>query len=326
MRTSRPPRASILALGLLLVCGLPARAADTEPAAVAASEPGLVHWSEVGGMSQEPEPVDLFDALAQPQVVSFALDTPGAQRGEDARSESLEEYDPLFDDDFDLDLQESSVPDPLERFNRGVFRFNETLDAYAWDPITRGYQLVVPEPGRRSVHRFFQNLESPVIFANQLLQLRLRDAGRTLGRFFLNSTAGLAGIFDPAADGAGLERVEGDFGQTMARYGVPSGAFLMVPLFGPSTVRDFSGDVIDRLMDPLTYLIGPFQWWLALGASQGLAEREAHAGDLEALEAASVDFYSALRSAYHQSRQAQIRRARGEGDGAQDDLVPISSN
>jgi len=324
MRASRLSQASLLALGLLLVCGLPAYAADTEPAAVAASEPEALHWSDVGGMSQ-PEPLDLFEALQEPPGVLFALDSPNAEEGSGAPDDALGEYDPLFDDEFDLDLQESSVPDPLEGFNRGIFAINETLDAFAWDPMTRGYQFVVPEPGRRGVHRFFMNLESPVIFANHLLQLRMRDAGITLSRFLLNSTAGLAGIFDPAADGAGLERVEGDFGQTLARYGVPSGAFLMVPLLGPSNLRDFSGDVVDRLMGPLTYLIGPFQWWIALGASQGLAEREAYSEDLEALEAASVDFYSALRSAYHQSRQAEIRQARGDEEDADDDPVLMGS-
>jgi phospholipid-binding lipoprotein MlaA len=129
------------------------------------------------------------------------------------------------------------------------------------------------------------------------------------------------GLFDPAADGVGLERVEGDFGQTLARYGTPSGAFLMVPLLGPSSVRDLCGDVIDRLMDPLTYMIGPIQWWIALGTSRGLAEREAYSDELEALEASSIDFYSALRSAYQQSRAAEIRRVRGEDERGPDDPV-----
>ena len=89
----------------------------------------------------------------------------------------------------------------------------------------------------------------------------------------------------------------------------------MIPVLGPSTVRDFTGDVVDRLLDPLTYLIGPLQWWIPLGVSQGLALREANVEALEALEASSVDFYSALRSAYLQSRKAEVREATGEDAG-----------
>jgi phospholipid-binding lipoprotein MlaA len=292
---------------------MPLQAAETEPLAVAASEPPAIDWSDTGGMSQ-PEPPDLFEVLQEQQP---APDPLGTGDGSDA----LDDYDPLFDDEFDLDFEEAGAGDPLEGFNRGVFAFNETLDSFAWEPITHGYQFVVPAPARRGVHRFFQNLESPVIMTNQILQLRMRDAGITLGRFLINTTAGAVGLFDPAADGVGLERVEGDFGQTLARYGTPSGAFLMVPLLGPSSVRDLCGDVIDRLMDPLTYMIGPIQWWIALGTSRGLAEREAYSDELEALEASSIDFYSALRSAYQQSRAAEIRHARGEDEDGLDDPV-----
>ena len=164
---------------------------------------------------------------------------------------------------------------------------------------------------RLGIHNFFLNLETPVLLTNHILQLRPRAAGITLGRFMVNTTAGALGIFDPAAHGAGWERINGDFGQTLARWGTPSGAYLVLPVLGPSTVRDFVGDVVDRMMDPLTYLIGPLQWWIPLGLSQGLALREANAEALNALEASSVDFYSALRSAYFQSREADVAEARG---------------
>jgi len=174
---------------------------------------------------------------------------------------------------------------------------------------------------RRGIHRMFLNLVSPVILVNQLFQLRFADAANTTGRFVINTTAGVAGFFDAAGAGAGLERVEADFGQTLARYGTPSGAFLMVPLLGPSTVRDLSGDLVDRFLDPLTYLIGPIEWWIVLGTSQGLSQREAHSDALEALETSSIDFYSALRSAYHQSREAEIRRVRSEGESAETEAL-----
>lgn len=226
------------------------------------------------------------------------------------------EPDPLFDEDGDeaeFQIADSEARDPWEPLNRGVFRFNRGLDTVFLDPVTRGYQLLVPEFGRRAVERVFLNLDTPVIFTNQMLQLRALDAACTLGRFVINSSVGVAGLFDPAAAGAGLRRTEADFGQTLAFYGTPSGPYLILPVFGPSTARDAFGDVVDVMTDPLTYVLGPFRWWtLALGGSEGLVVFESNVENLRQLEAGSVDFYSALRSAYLQSRDAEIRAVRGE--------------
>jgi len=235
----------------------------------------------------------------------------------------LSAYDPLLDDEFDLDLEERAVHDPFEGMNRGVFVVNEKLDDYAFDPITTAYQFVMPEPLRVAVFRFFLNLESPVVMTNQLFQLRFSTAALTLGRFVVNTTAGIGGVFDAADRGAGWERVDADFGQTLARYGCPTGPYLIVPVLGPSTARDFAGDIVDRLMDPLTYLIGPLQWWIPLGVSQGLSVREANIEALNALEASSVDFYSALRSAYVQSREAHVREAFARDDEDTEDVIVL---
>lgn len=237
---------------------------------------------------------------------------PGADRGPLLPAEAP---DPLFDQDAEL-LAEKDEPlasDPWEGLNRGVFSLNRTIDRYFLNPVTDVYQLLVPEPGRHAIHRAIVNLDAPVVFANHLLQLRFDAAAVTLGRFVVNTTAGVGGFFDAASQGADIERIEGDFGQTLAVYGVPSGPYVMLPLFGPSTLRDTAGGAVDAVGDPLTYLIGPFRWWtLGIGAGEGLVVREAHVGDLEALEEGSLDFYSALRSAYLQSREARIREARGD--------------
>jgi phospholipid-binding lipoprotein MlaA len=236
-------------------------------------------------------------------VLALAVVGPPAWAAEPSRPgdefEALEVYDPLFDEDpgdapVDLDA------DPLEPFNRGVFVFNDGLDRWVLDPITRGYQWLVPPPARRGVNRFFANLNSPVVFANHVLQLRPVPAAKTLGRFVA------------ADDVMGLPPVQADFGQTLYRYGIPRGPYLMVPVFGPSTARDAVGTVIDQALDPLTYLIGPLnlQWQLILGGGQGLALRESNADAMDALRESSVDFYSALRSAYLQSRRAVELQAR----------------
>ncbi len=232
--------------------------------------------------------------------------------------------DPLSGDEEDL-ADEASGRDPFEGLNRDVFLFNRGMDRWVFNPITRGYQFAVPAPGRRAVYRFFDNLDSAVILANHMLQFRVVEAAGTATRFVINSTFGVAGLFDPAADVLDVARIEADFGQTLARYGSPSGPYLMLPIFGPSTVRDVFGDVIDIMVDPVSYLLGPLQWWtLLLGGGEGLIVREAHLAEIEALEAGSVDFYSALRSAYLQSRDAAVREARDESAAA--DLVMLSSH
>src|SRR5262249_59953901 len=146
-----------------------------------------------------------------------------------------------------------------------------------------------------------------------MLQFRVVDAAVTTTRFALNTSLGLGGLFDPAADWFQVYRREGDFGQTLARYGTPSGPFLMLPVFGPSTVRDVFADVVDILADPVSYLLGPWRWWtIVLGGGEGLTTREAHIDELHELEEGSLDFYSALRSAYLQSRDAMVGESHSE--------------
>ncbi len=233
------------------------------------------------------------------------------------RGEVADDEDSFGEDDEEDLLDESGQRDPFEGFNRDIFSFNRGMDRWLFDPITRGYQFAVPAMGRRALYRAFQNMDSPVILANHMLQFRVVDAAGTTTRFVINSSLGVAGLFDPAADWFEVYRREGDFGQTLARYGSPSGPYLMLPFFGPSTVRDVFGDVVDILADPLSYVLGPITWWtIMLGGGEGLTTRDAHFDDLRALEAGSVDFYSALRSAYLQNRDAMVREAHGESAAA----------
>lgn len=271
------------------------------PAALAAGF--ALSIASTSAASQEVAP----GALAQPVLLAVATPEP---------SVASHEVDPLFaefpdglDGEFDTEFDESEDVDPLEGVNRRTFGFNRFLDRWIFDPVTNVYQFAVPTPLRKGVHNFFLNLETPVVLTNQLLQLRGSEATLTFGRFLVNTTAGAGGLFDAAGRGLGWERSRADFGQTLAVWGSPSGAYLVVPILGPSTVRDFGGDIVDRLLDPLTYVIGPLRWWVPLGVGQGLSVREAHAGELNELEQSSVDFYSALRSAYLQSRAAEIRDA-----------------
>jgi phospholipid-binding lipoprotein MlaA len=220
-----------------------------------------------------------------------------------------------------LDDEVGSAPevwDPIEGVNRRTFRVNQVIDRFFLDPITRAYAFVVPNPARRAVRRVLLNLESPAIFANDVLQLAPVDATVTLTRFAINTTAGVGGLFDPAAR-MGLDRHHTDFGQTLALYGVPSGPYVVFPLLGPTTVRDGSGYAVDFLFQPTTYVLPGVTLFIYASIHQGsagLAAREAYAAQLRALEASSVDFYAALRSAYYQDRTAAIAERAGRGPRA----------
>lgn len=224
-------------------------------------------------------------------------------------SAPAEDYDPLFDDEY---LAGDALEhDPLESGNRVIFGFNQQLDDWLLDPVTRAYQWAVPHPVREAVHHFFLNLRSPVVFANEVVQLRPEAAATTFGRFLANSTWGVAGLFDVAESHMDIPRGDADFGQTLARYGVPRGPYVVLPLLGPSTTRDALGRAVDVAIDPVTYLVGPvnLEWQLVRGGSFGLAVRDSHLDSLDALRDSSVDYYSAMRSAYLQSRQAMEEEA-----------------
>ncbi len=217
--------------------------------------------------------------------------------------------DPLLDVEFgeDSEFGEPKVIwDPLEKSNRATFKFNRGVHRWVLSPITTGYQFVVPEPARKTVRRMLVNLNSPAVLVNDLLQLRFKDAGKTFGRFLLNSTIGMGGMFDVGIE-AGWEYHNADFGQTLARMGVVSGPYLVIPVLGPNTLRDGFGDIVDLMFQPLTYIIGPTTN-LFLGGGRGFVELEAKSAAMEALEESSVDYYAALRSAYIQNRNAEIEQ------------------
>ena len=212
--------------------------------------------------------------------------------------------DPLFDDEF----VGTQVHDPLEPLNRPVFEGNLLLDRVLIDPISRAYGAVVPRPIKQAVRSIFSNLNSPVVLVNEMLQFRGTRAAQTLGRFTLNSTLGIGGIFDPAAE-LGWTEHQADFGQTLGRYGVGPGPYLVIPLLGPSNARDAVGAAVDLTLRIDTWLL-PLQSQLFLGGGFGISEREGRREELRALRESSIDFYAAVRSAYLQTREARVREAR----------------
>jgi phospholipid-binding lipoprotein MlaA len=215
-----------------------------------------------------------------------------------------------FPDEFDEDLEEQAAgfPDPLEPVNRGTLRLNQGLDRWLLDPITRLYGFILPARVRHSIRSFLSNLNSPSIFVNDLLQREWNGAGVTASRFGINTTVGLAGLFDPATS-LGLPAHHSDFGQTLALAGVRSGPYLMLPALGPTTVRDGFGYLVDALFRPTTYVLGPgdqIAFTTIHSGSSGIAVRDQHFEEIRVLRESSVD-----RIAEIWDRRERRRKAAG---------------
>jgi len=215
----------------------------------------------------------------------------------------------------------SDPSDPFEATNRSVLEFNTAFDDNLLRPAAEAYRDNVPAPMRTGLRNFLRNLNEPVIFANNVLQLRMLDAGHTLMRFYINTTAGGLGVFDVATP-SGIKRRTGDFGQTLHGWGVPDGPFLMLPFLGPTTVRDALGDGVDAVASPVGLLTGAATSAITsqlLGAGRGalggLDLRAENIETLEALRNESLDYYARLRSVVRQRRDAELGRSSPEGQG-----------
>lgn len=216
--------------------------------------------------------------------------------------------------------QESSygqINDPAENINRKIFAFNDALDTAIMRPIAKSYRWAVPQPIRMNVRNFLRNLKTPVIMGNELLQGDVEGfAGATM-RGLINTTFGFGGIADVAGS-AGIPYEPEDFGQTLAVWGLDHGAYMMIPLMGPSSLRDATGLAVDTFADPLRMWARNTDnegWWYARVAAQALDSREELLDVLDGMKRDSIDYYAAMRSSYVQRREALVRdESAGSGD------------
>ena len=203
----------------------------------------------------------------------------------------------------------AEISDPFEDFNRMTFDVNNALDEAIMEPIARGYRYVTPEFVRNSVRNALRNLKSPVNIANQVLQGDVEGAAGDVTRMMVNTTFGIGGLFDVAAS-AGIPYEQEDFGQTLGVWGVGHGPYLMVPFFGPSSVRDSAGILVDTFPPPLhLYLKNTDQeeWLYARAGVTALSKREEFLDIVKDLRENSFDYYAAVRSAYVQRRDALVK-------------------
>lgn len=196
--------------------------------------------------------------------------------------------------------------DPWMPFNEETFAFNHQLDRFVLKPAARVWDKVLPGQVQRSLKSAFENLGMPRRLVNSLLQGKGGGAAREMGRFLINSTLGVAGLFDVSKSVFALEATDEDTGQTLGVWGVQPGPYLVLPLLPPFTVRDGIGGIVDLALDPLNYFL-PFAALAGMTGGKTVNERSLNLELYQSVEEGVVDLYSAVRNAYLQRRQKQIR-------------------
>lgn len=210
--------------------------------------------------------------------------------------------DPFAEEDARL-----QIADPIEPVNRGIFWVNDKLYFYLLKPVARVYR-VVPRPVRTSVDNVFANLGFPIRFVNNLLQFKFRGAAVEFDRFLINSTVGLAGLFDPAGSIPELQPQKEDLGQTFGHFGIGQGFYLVLPVLGPSSLRDGVGLAGDYFLDPLNYTDLTYLEQGAVKGGETVNYLSLDKDTYEQIKRDALDPYLFIRNAYAQRRQAQVEK------------------
>ena len=313
MSLSSPLRliAPLLAAAVLAGCAGTGAPRDRVPPPVADAEA-----ADVPATPDTAEVIEAFDdaALAAGDA-SPANGTPTQAELDYAALYGESVYDPIADATLPAAAQMPRSYDPWEPLNRRVFAFNSAVDRGIATPLARAYVAVVPRPVRLGVGNFFSNLGQPVSALNALLQGRPKAAGQSLGRFLINSTLGIGGIFDPATD-ADIPQQSADFGQTLGVWGWRNSRYLELPLFGPRTLRDGFGLVGDAPLSPLRQ-VGDDEWRYGLQGLQ-LVDLRTRLFAVDSMREGAADEYALIRDAWMQRRAYQIDSVRRKHDESDD--------
>jgi phospholipid-binding lipoprotein MlaA len=243
--------------------------------------------------------VSVRNATAQDNTASNVPREETAAIPEDVAAYVLEAQAAMDQSDADLD--------PWEKFNEPMFRFNKELDRWIVKPIATGWDAALPDSFQRGLHNAFDNLSVVRRVLNNLFQGKVNRAGTELARFTINSTIGYVGFLDVAKDYFKIQQADEDFGQTLAVWGAKAGPYLILPFIPPpSTIRDTAGNIVDALLNPMTWTI-PFGASAGLYVTEGINERSLNLDKYQRVEESVVDLYSAVRNAYLQRRVAAIR-------------------
>jgi phospholipid-binding lipoprotein MlaA len=213
----------------------------------------------------------------------------------------------------DSAASEASRIDPYEGFNRSMYGFNMGLDKYLFKPVSDGYKFITPDFVETGVSNFFNNLKGINVVLNDVLQGKFRQGASDAGRFLTNTTIGVAGLIDVASE-LGLQHNVEDFGQTLAVWGVQEGAYLVLPVMGPTTIRDGGGLIVDKAANPGTYV--PFT-----GILEGINDRAKAEGALNFINEAALDPYVFTRESFLQYRQHLINDGKSHDDAELDAAI-----
>lgn len=305
--------------GLLLLLGSTAAAAEEQDFGIVCDVEGCVVVENPTQYIRHREAAIQAQQEADREAAAIRVTEPVTatpERAPDVVDESLATADFGGDDDIGWDDWGGGggvmVSDPIEGINRGVYSFNRTLDSYLLRPTASGYGSVLPGPVKSAVHNFFNNLHYPGVVMNSFLQGKVQNGLQDTARFLINTTAGIGGLFDIASM-LELPVHNEDFGQTFAVWGLGDGAYLMLPLFGPSNVRDTFGLVLDLLLDPLFFIRDDTtRWSLAALDTVDTRYQLLDAGDI--LDTSAVDPYAFVRRVHAQRRKALIENSEDQFD------------
>ena len=201
--------------------------------------------------------------------------------------------------------------DPLEGLNRSVYKFNDVVDKVALKPVAQGYQAITPSPVQTGVNNFFKNIRDVVTLVNELFQFKFKQAANTTGRVAVNTTVGVLGIFDVHSKSGGV-RTKEDFGQTLGYYGFDSGAYLVLPLLGPSSTRDGIGFITDAVFfDPIGYINDDTARWTTIAIA--VVDKRADLMDDIDIRDKAFDPYAYMRDSYIQNRENLVKDGADKG-------------
>lgn len=333
MRLSPRLRLSLLLLPLLLAACAGdggTRAPDSAGALVAPADATAAPVAAPADAAANASASAAADpALAAPAPSDTMQDAPGSDPTAQTAATQAEldyasiygtsPYDPVADPSLPAPAQMPAISDPWEPWNRKVHRFNNAVDRTIATPLARAYVAVVPRPVRLGVGNFFNNLGQPVSALNALLQGRPQQAGQSLGRFLLNTTIGIGGLFDPAT-AVNIPNRSEDFGQTLGVWGWTNSRYFVLPLFGPRTLRDTFGLVGDAPLSPTRQIEDDATRYFLQGLQ--LVDLRTQLFALDAMREGATDEYALVRDAWSQRRNYQIQSDRRTQQGDEGDELP----
>jgi phospholipid-binding lipoprotein MlaA len=257
---------------------------------------------------EERIPITDMDSIQNGESPTVVAQQKGAE-GEKVPQEGSDEREALNGEEKEEESQKT--PDPLRPLNKVMFQFNDKLYFWLLKPVTQVYVYVAPEPCRMLFSNFFDNLKAPARFVNHLLQGRMKEAGNEFVRFAFNSTAGLGGLADAAKELLHIRKTPSDFGQTLGHCGIDHGFYLVLPVFGASSLRDGVGLAVDQIMYPLSYISFTnisFEASAGIFVFETVNDTSFHIGDYEAFKQAAIDPYVSMRDAYFQNRKKALEK------------------